>query len=185
MIFNYIRVSTAQQNNERQLLGIECSSRGEYVEVASGKDANRPQLQLMLQNLREGDCVNVHELSRLARNTKDLLTIVEQILESGASIHFHKENLRFDSGKNADPFQKLMLSMLGAISTFERDLMLERQREGIAIAKEAGKYKGRRSQFSEEQVSEIKAKFYDKMVNKSALAREHEISRQHLYEICK
>jgi len=125
----------------------------------SAKSTDRPQLQAMLMNLRDGDHVNVHELSRLARNTKDLLMIVEQILDAGASIQFHKENLRFDSGKQADPFQKLMLSMLASISTFERDLMLERQREGIAIAKAAGKYKGRPSRFNAEQIAEIRSKF--------------------------
>ena len=179
MIFNYIRVSTAQQNTDRQLLGIDCDR--VYEEKVSAKNTDRPQLQAMLLNLRAGDHVNVHELSRLARNTKDLLVIVEQIMDAGASIHFKKENLRFESGKTADPFQKLMLSMLASISTFERDLMLERQREGIALAKAAGKYRGRKSQFSDEQVSEIRSRFSEPTVNKSALAREYGISRQHLY----
>ena len=179
MIFNYIRVSTLQQNTDRQLLNVACDR--VYEEKLSAKDVQRPQLKAMLSNLRKSDHVNVHELSRLARNTKDLLTIVEQVLDAGASIQFHKENLRFESGKNADPFQKLMLSMLGAISTFERDLMLERQREGIALAKAKGKYKGRPSQFSDEQVSEMRKRFYQPAINKSALAREYGISRQHLY----
>jgi len=179
MIFNYIRVSTVQQNTDRQLLGIDCDRA--YEEKVSAKNTDRPQLQAMLMNLRADDHVNVHELSRLARNTKDLLVIVEQIMNTGASIQFHKENLRFDSGKTADPFQKLMLSMLASISTFERDLMLERQKEGIALAKAAGKYKGRRSQFDDSQVAEIRTKFDMKSVNKSALAREYGISRQHLY----
>lgn len=179
MIFNYIRVSTDHQTMDRQLAGIECDR--EYIETASAKDANRPQLQAMLSNLRDGDVVNVHELSRLARNTKDLLDIVEQVIAGGATIIFHKEGLRFASGEKSDPFQKLMLSMLGAISTFERDLMLERQREGIAIAKRKGKYKGRVSKFSDEQVQEIMTKYSDPTVNKSALAREYGITRQHLY----
>jgi len=181
MIFNYIRVSTVQQNTDRQLLGIECDRI--YEEKVSAKNANRPQLQAMLTNLRAGDHMNVHELSRLARNTKDLLVIVEQILEAGASIQFHKENLRFDAGKTADPFQKLMLGMLASISTFERDLMLERQKEGIALAKAAGKYKGRRSQFDDSKIIEIRSKFEMPSVNKSALAREYNISRQHLYSL--
>ena len=183
MVFNYIRVSTVHQNTDRQLLGIECDRI--YEEKASAKTADRPQLQALLSNLRAGDHVNVHELSRLARNTKDLLLIVEQILDAVASIQFHKENLRFDSGKTADPFQKLMLSMLASISTFERDLMLERQREGIAIAKINGKYKGRKSRFNVDQLEDIKTKFMMPAINKSALAREYRISRQHLYEICK
>jgi len=179
MIFNYIRVSTVQQNTDRQLLDVPCDR--VYEEKVSAKNADRPQLQAMLSNLRAGDHVNVHELSRLARNTKDLLVIVEQILEAGASIQFHKENLRFESGKTADPFQKLMLSILASISTFERDLMLERQKEGIALAKAAGKYKGRKSQFEDSKIVEIRSKFEMSSVNKSALAREYGISRQHLY----
>jgi len=183
MIFNYIRVSTLNQNTERQLLNIECDR--EYLEKISAKDMDRPQLQAMLCNLREGDHVNVHELSRLARNTKDLLTIVERILNAGASVHFHKENLRFQAGKKADPFQTLMLSMLASISAFERDLMLERQREGIELAKAQGKYKGRRSKFNSEQIEEIKKRFDDSLVNKSALAREYGITRQYLYALCR
>ena len=183
MIFNYIRVSSVQQSTDRQLLDVKCDRT--YEEKISAKDANRSQLQAMLSNLREGDHVNVHELSRLARNTKDLLLIVEQILDAGASIQFHKENLRFDASKNADAFQKLMLSMLASISTFERDLMLERQREGIAIAKAKGKYKGRQSQFSAEQTTEIRTRFSQPTTNKAALAREYGISRQYLYTLCK
>ncbi len=182
MIFNYIRVSTAQQNTDRQLLNIKCDR--VYEEKISGKDVNRPQLQAMLQTIRSGDIVNVHELSRLARNTKDLLDIVDQIISTGASIKFHKENLTFDGGKIDDPFQKLMLTMLGAISTFERDLMLERQREGIAIAKQKGKYKGRKSNFTTEQVEQIKKDFTETK-NKAELARKWGISRGYLYELVK
>lgn len=183
MIFNYIRVSTVQQNTTRQLLNIKCDR--VYEEKVSAKNADRPQLQAMLSNLREHDHVNVHELSRLARNTKDLLNIVEQIIEANASIHFHKENLHFDANNRADPFQTLMLTMLASISTFERDLMLERQREGIALAKAKNKYRGRVSRFTTEQVNELRKRFNDKTVNKSALAREFNMSRQHLYALMK
>jgi len=180
MQFNYIRVSTLDQNIARQLVGVPCDR--EYMEKVSGKDTNRPQLQAMLDNLREGDHINVHELSRLARNTKDLLEIVERILSCGASIKFHKEGLLFESGKDADPFQKLMLTMLAAISTFERDLMLERQREGIAIAKAQGKYKGKQSRFTSEELADIKERFATS-INKAALARELGVTRQYLYKL--
>jgi len=180
MIFNYVRVSTVGQNSERQLLDVACDR--QYADTCSGKNKERPQLQAMLLNLRAGDHVNVHELSRLARNTKDLLSIVEEILYAGASIQFHKENLRFTPCIEADPFQKLMLTMLGAISTFERDLMLERQREGIAIAKAKGKYKGKQCRFSPAELAEIKERFA-KATNKSALARELGVSRPHLYKL--
>ena len=182
MIFNYIRVSTEKQNTDRQLLNIPCDR--EYIEKISGKDRNRPQLEAMLGNIRKDDLINVHELSRLARNTKDLLEIVDQVVRAGASIHFHKENLIFDGKRKNDPFQALMLTMLSAISTFERDLMLERQREGIAIAKEKGKYKGRRSQFNSDDIKEIKSRFAE-TTNKADLAREYGISRGYLYELVK
>lgn len=182
MIFNYIRVSTLHQNTDRQLVGIPCDR--EYSEKVSAKDINRPQLQNMINSLREGDLINVHELSRLARNTQDLLSIVDQIISAGCSIRFHKENLTFDGSKPDDAFQKLMLTMLGAISTFERDLMLERQKEGIAIAKAKGKYKGRQSSFTDDDVQGIKKEFV-LATNKAALARKHGISRGYLYELVK
>jgi len=100
----------------------------------------------------------------------------------GASIRFHKENLTFDGSRGDDPFQKLMLTMLGAISTFERDLLLERQREGIAIAKSKGKYKGRPSKFSKEDIASIKKRFVETK-NKSELAKELGISRGYLYQM--
>ena len=180
MIFNYVRVSTVDQNTDRQLVGIECDR--VYEEKVSGKDKNRPELQAMLLNLREGDLVNVHELSRLARNTKDLLEIVEQILSVGASIKFQKENLFFQSSEKSDPFQNLMLTMLGAIAQFERDLMLERQREGIAIAKAKGRYKGRQTRFSADEMERMKSEF-SIAKNKAAVARNWGISRQYLYKL--
>lgn len=181
MIFNYVRVSTVNQNTDRQLVGVP--SDREFVEKASAKDAERPQLVAMLSNLREGDMVNVHELSRLARNTKDLLDIVERILRKGASIRFHKENLTFNSGETQDAFQQLMLTMLGAIAQFERNLLLERQREGIALAKAKGKYKGKQSRFSKADIQKLKTHFNNPETNKSALAREYGITRQHLYRL--
>jgi DNA invertase Pin-like site-specific DNA recombinase len=181
LVINYTRISTASQNNERQLYDVECDR--VFEDVCSGKDVNRPELEKMLFTIRAGDMVNVHELSRLARNTKDLLDIVEQILSKGATVTFHKENLTFDGDRVDDAFQKLMLTMLGAISTFERDLLLERQREGIAIAKQKGKYKGRQSQFSDAEVEVIKQQF-DETTNKADLARKLGISRGYLYQLC-
>jgi len=180
LVINYKRISTASQNNDRQLVNIECDR--EFEEICSGKDTNRPELQKLLLTLRNGDTVNVHELSRLARNTKDLLELVEQILGKGATIKFHKENLTFSGEHVDDAFQKLMLTMLGAISTFERDLLLERQREGIAIAKQKGKYKGRQSQFSDNDIEDIKRQF-GKTRNKAKLARNLGISRGYLYQL--
>ena len=181
MDFCYKRVSTADQNTDRQLHGMEFDR--QFIEKISGKDTNRPELQALLGVLRKGDYVHVHELSRLARNTKDLLDIVEQILDSGANIKFYKENLEFIAGKQQPPVQKLMLSMLGAIAQFERDLLLERQREGISLAKQRGVYKGRQSRFTKDDLKKIRADFASS-TNKAKLAKKWKISRAYLYRLC-
>ena len=103
MIFNYIRVSTVEQNTERQLRDVVCDR--VYEEKVSGKDTNRPQLQTMLSNIRSGDIINIHEMSRLARNTRDLLNLVEDITSKGATIIFHKENMTFKGDGKQDPYQ--------------------------------------------------------------------------------
>lgn len=183
MIFNYIRVSTVEQNTDRQLVDVPCDR--PYEEKVSGKDQNRPQLQALLSNLREGDLVNVHDMSRLGRNTRDLLEIVDRVLAAGASIKFHKDNLFFEGGKKEDPRQKLMLTMFGAFADFERSLILERQREGIAIAKAQGKYQGKQSKFTKEQIEDIRKQFDDPLTNKAALAKSLGITRAYLYKLMK
>lgn len=179
MRFCYKRVSTIDQNLARQLPDFVCDR--EYVEKVSGKDTNRPQLQALLQNVREGDEVHVHELSRLGRSVKDLLDIVGHITKQGGSIKFHKENLEFKGG-DRDPFQSLMFNLLSSISEFERDLILSRQREGIAIAKDQGKYKGKQSKFTEEEIGRICDEF-KKTDNKQKLADRYGISRGYLYSL--
>ena len=181
MQFCYKRVSTTDQNLDRQLVEVECDL--EYVEKVSAKDTNRPQLQAMLQNLRADDVVHVHELSRLGRSVKDLLELVEQITAAGATVKFHKENLEF-KGRDKDPFQALMLNLLSSIAQFERELLLSRQREGIAIAKAKGKYKGKQSKFTAADIERIKAEF-DETDNKSKLAERYGITRAYLYELVK
>lgn len=178
MIFNYKRVSTTDQNTERQLLDVPCDRA--YVEKISGKDTNRPELQAMLLNIRPGDIINIHEMSRLARNTRDLLNLVEEIISKGATIVFHKENLTFKGDGKQDPYQKMMMTMLGAVAELERNLILERQREGIALAKLHGKYKGGQPKLTVQQVEEIKA-----LVNNrtpiTQIARQYNISRRTVY----
>jgi DNA invertase Pin-like site-specific DNA recombinase len=175
---NYIRVSSITQNTDRQLVGVNCDK--EFVDKCSGKDTNRPEFQAMIEYVREGDTINIHELSRLARNTQDLLNIVQSMNDKGVTIKFIKENLTFTG--DSTPLQSLMLTMLGAISTFERDLILERQREGIAIARAAGKYKGRVSRFSAREVDTM-TKAFAASTNKAELAREYGISRAYLYRL--
>ena len=177
MIFNYKRVSTTDQNTERQLLDVPCDRA--YIEKISGKNTNRPELQAMLLNIRTGDIINVHSMDRLARNTKDLLNLVEEITNKGAKIVFHKENLIFAPDKQ-DPYQKMMMTMLGAVAELERNLILERQREGIALAKLKGKYKGGQHKLTNEQAEEIKT-----LVNNrtpiTTIAKQFNISRRTVY----
>jgi len=182
MKFGYKRVSTSEQNLDRQLHGMSFDR--EFVEKISGKNTDRPELQSLLGVLRSNDEVHVHELSRLARNTKDLLDVVERVLATGANISFHKENLHFVAGEKRPPVQDLMLSLLASIAQFERDLLLERQREGIALAKQRGVYKGRQSRFDKKDRVKIKEEFKT-APNRTKLAKKWGISTAYLYRLVK
>ena len=136
----YIRTSTIEQNDARQLEAIKTYNIDKtFIEKASAKDTNRPQLQLMLDFVREGDTIYIKDFSRLARSTKDLLNIVETLEHKGVKLISLKENLDTSTSTG-----KLMLTMIAAIYEFERANLLERQKEGIKIAKDEGKYKGRK-----------------------------------------
>lgn len=136
----YIRVSTVEQNEERQIKAMENLGIEKYFEEkASAKDTNRPKLKELLDYVREGDTVYIKDFSRLARSTKDLLELVEYLNKKKVHLISLKENL--DSNTTTG---KLMLTMIGAIYEFERENLLERQKEGIAIAKKDGRYKGRK-----------------------------------------
>ena len=179
MIFNYIRVSTILQNTERQLPSVECDR--VYEDKASGKDTERQQYQLMMSNLRSGDVINVHSLDRVGRNTKDILNLVEQVKEIGASIKFHKENLTFDGTSN-DLYSDLLLTILSGFAQFERNIILERQREGIAIAKAKGKYKGGKQKFVSTDKEKIK-KLIEEGISISQISRDMECSRPTIYKV--
>lgn len=139
----YVRVSTVEQNTARQLVGITLDR--VFEEKVSAKNiGNRPVLREMLGFIRDGDDLYVHSMDRLARNLKDLLTLVTTITDKGVTLHFVKENLTFEAKAKATPFNKLLLGLLGSVTEFERELILERQREGIAQAKARGAYKGRK-----------------------------------------
>lgn len=139
----YVRVSTVEQNTARQLVGITLDR--VFEEKVSAKNiGNRPVLREMLGFIRDGDDLYVHSMDRLARNLKDLLTLVTTITDKGVTLHFVKENLTFEAKAKATPFNKLLLDLLGSVAEFERELILERQREGIAQAKARGAYKGRK-----------------------------------------
>lgn len=139
----YVRLSTVEQNTARQLVGITLDR--VFEEKVSAKNiGNRPVLREMLGFIRDGDDLYVHSMDRLGRNLKDLLTLVTAITDKGVTLHFVKENLTFEAKTKATPFNKLLLDLLGSVAEFERELILERQREGIAQAKARGAYKGRK-----------------------------------------
>jgi DNA invertase Pin-like site-specific DNA recombinase len=136
----YIRVSTTEQNTDRQLADINVTFDKVFEDKASGKSTDRPALQDMLSYVREGDTVYVHSIDRLGRSLVDLKTIVTQLNDKGVAVHFDKENLEFQAGKQ-NPMQTLMFDMLAAFAEFERSMIKERQREGIEKAKAKGVYK--------------------------------------------
>jgi DNA invertase Pin-like site-specific DNA recombinase len=172
----YLRVSTVDQNTDRQLDGIALDK--VFTDKASGKDTNRPELTRALEYVREGDILVVHAMDRLARNLEDLRRIVRELTGRGVRVEFVKESLTFTGEDSA--MNTLLLSMLGAVAEFERSMILERQREGIAIAKAAGKYKGRKAALSQDQARELS----DRLANGesvTALAGEYGVSRQTVY----
>lgn len=151
----YIRVSTLDQRTDRQLEGIELDR--VFEDRVSGKNMkDRPQLAELIKYVREGDEVFVHSMDRLARNLEDLLQIVRTLTDKGVKISFLKENLSFDPDQAAAPMSKLILSVMGAVAEFERSLILERQREGITLAKERGAYKGRAKKVTPDLLAQAK-----------------------------
>lgn len=173
---SYIRVSSEGQNTSRQLDGIQVDRT--FEEKLSGKDTNRPQLESMLAYVREGDEILVHSMDRLARNLIDLRHLVQQITQKGVKLTFMKEGMTF-TGEDS-PMSTLMLSMMGAFAEFERSLILERQREGIALAKAKGLYKGRKPSLNASQATQLRQRALAGEP-KSKLAREFNISRETLY----
>ncbi|TKB26068.1 recombinase family protein [Desulfopila sp. IMCC35006] len=173
---SYIRVSSYDQNTERQLEGLTVDR--EFKEKASGKDTERPALRACLEHLRAGDTLHVHSIDRLARNLKDLQDLVEKLTGKGVVVQFHKERLTFTGGEN--PMQKLMFQMIGAVAEFERALIKERQREGIQNALKKGVRFGAQKKLTDEQVEQIRERV-QKGEQKKALAAELGVSRQTLY----
>lgn len=172
----YQRVSTVDQNTDRQLDGVALDK--VFTDKASGKNTDRPQLARAVEYVREDDTLVVHSMDRLARNLEDLRRVVRELTNQGVKIEFVKENLTF-AGDDS-PMNTLLLSMLGAVAEFERSMILERQREGIAIAKAAGKYKGRKASLTDTQAGELR----DRLAggeSVTALAREYGVSRQTVY----
>jgi len=173
----YIRVSTLEQNTDRQLDGIEVDRT--FADHVSGKDLHRPQLAAMLAFVRDGDTVVVYSMDRLARNLDDLRATVRTLTARGVQVQFMKEQLTFTGEDTA--MATLLLSIMGAFAEFERSLITERQREGIALAKQRGAYRGRRKALTADKVNELRAGASAGRA-KAELAREFGISRETVYQ---
>jgi len=182
MRVGYRRVSSVDQNSQRQLDGLVLDKL--FEDKQSGKDRDRPQLKLALEFVREGDTLTVHSLDRLGRNLVDLCQIVTELVAKGVCVEFVKERLTF-TNEAAPGIDKAMamlqLHMMGAFAQFERSMILERQREGIALAKQRGAYKGRARSLTNEEADALRLRAAVGGANKAALAEEYGISRQTLY----
>lgn len=179
----YVRVSTVEQNEARQIEALEKHGIEKwFTEKVSGKNTiDRPELQAMIEFVREGDTVYIHDFSRLARSTKDLLEIVEQLNNKGVHLVSNKENVDTSTATG-----KLMLTMIGAIAEFERQNMLDRQAEGIAIAKRNGAYKGRKAIEIDNDVFKAQYDRYTRReINKTELAKVLKVSRPTLDKMIK
>ena len=172
----YVRVSSVDQNTVRQLDGVEVDEK--FTDKASGKDTHRPQLQAALKHVRNGDVLVVHSMDRLARSLGDLLALVKELTGRGVSVEFVKEHLEFTGDDS--PMSKLMLAVMGAAAEFERDMIKERQREGIAAAKARGEHLGRKAILNPKQVKELQRRV-KAGEDKTALAKEFGISRPSVY----
>jgi DNA invertase Pin-like site-specific DNA recombinase len=173
----YVRVSTVDQNVDRQLDGLVLDQI--FTDKASGKDTSRPQLEALLKFARRGDVVVVHSLDRLARNLDDLRRIVADLTGRGVQVQFLKENLIF-TGEDS-PMANLMLSVMGAFAEFERSLIKERQCEGVALAKQRGVYKGRKKALTPAEAVILKSRIAGGE-SKAQVARDLGISRETLYQ---
>lgn len=176
----YIRVSTTDQNPDRQLESIEVDKK--FIDYASAKSTNRPQLKAMLEFVREDDVIIVHSMDRLARNLKDLKELVDSLVSKRIQVHFLKENIQF-SGENS-ALANLMLHMMGAFAEFEYAFIKERQREGIEIAKKKGKFKGTTKKLNAEKIEILKNELLTrKKITK--IAKDLGVSRFTIYRYIK
>lgn len=178
MEFGYIRVSSVGQNTDRQLADLSIPPENFFTDRLSGKDTERPELRNLLRTLREGDILHVHSLDRLSRNLRDLLKILDELIQKGVEIRFHKENLVFANGRENSAMNRLILQIFGALAEWERSIIHQRQAEGIAQAKLQGKHLGRPSSVTKEQKEEVKRRLrQDMLMNLSRLSRETGVPR--------
>lgn len=177
--FSYIRVSSTDQNLGRQRESVGPVDKEFVDELSARSRADRPGLERCLDYLRDHDELRVASIDRLARSLVDLRSIIDQATEKGATVHFVKENLTFEKGAS-DPRATLMLGILGSFAEFERSIIRERQAEGIALAKKAGKYKGRRRALTPAQVEQARSRA-EAGESKVSIARDLGVGRSTLY----
>ena len=175
----YIRVSTVEQNTERQLDGIRLDRI--FEDRASGASSDRPQLKACIDYARDGDTIHVHSIDRMARSLRDLEDLVRDLGESGISVKFHKEALTFEAGRETSAAQTLLLQMIGAVAQFERAIIRERQAEGIAKARERGVYENRTRKVKTDHVRKLKSEGK----GPTEISRLTGISRAHVYRLLK
>jgi len=173
----YTRVSSLDQNADRQLDGVALDR--VFTDSASGRSTARPELEALLAFVRDGDTVLVHSMDRLARNLDDLRALVRTLTARGVRVQFAKEQLMFTGDDTA--MATLLLSVMGAFAEFERSLIRERQREGIALARQRGAYRGRARALDAEQVAQLRQRVADG-TPKAKLAREFGVSRETVYQ---
>jgi len=176
----YIRVSSTDQNPDRQLADQRDTLDKVFIDYASGKDTNRPEWQALLQYVRDGDTIVVHSIDRLARNLEDLRSIVRHCTARGITVAFAKEQLQFHPASDAHPMDQFLFDVMGAFAEFERALIRERQKEGIALAKARGVYKGGHIKLGAAQESEIQ-QLLAAGRSKSAVARHFGVHRATIY----
>ncbi len=176
----YVRVSTYDQNPGRQLDGIQLDKK--FTEYYTGKSGSiRPQLEALKDYVREDDTLFVHSVDRLARSSQDLLNLIDFFLKKKVIVIFVGQNLTFN-GNDDSPMSKFQLAIMGAFAELEREILLERQREGVARAKREGKYKGgRTTKMTPEKIEELKLKMQTRKT-KTQICKELKISRATLYK---
>lgn len=179
-VYAYIRVSTVDQNEARQVETLAGRASQTFTDKASGKDTNRPALQELLGTVKAGDCIVVASMDRFSRSLMDLQKTVEDLVTRGVSVEFVKEGLKFSPGSK-DPMARLMLQIMGAFAEFERTLIRERQREGIAAAKASGKYMGRKPVFDAAKTAKLIA-YVERGMTPTEIAKQMTpISRASIY----
>ena len=176
----YVRVSSIDQNPEGLIENVELDRISSPK--ATGRDTQRPQLEALLAFAREGDVVVVHSMDRLARNLEDLRQIVKTLTGRGVRVEFVKESLTF-TGEDS-PMANLLLNVMGSFAEFERSLIRERQKEGIALAKQRGVYRGRKPALSDEQIVELKG-LVRTGIPKTRVAKGFGITRETVYQYLK